>query len=300
VGFETGDVHCFRSGRAEVIPIAMYPLPVSALATSSDGRSLVVLRSQGSQSGILSSYARSADGTYHLLLGMSVDDLTQPWLTPILTVDGEEIVGVWDGESLYYLTVRTLISWGSTPRPGSGVSPPAGLLLPRTGRTELPFSVLMPFGESWLVVDPSGGSLSATQLRWRPSLRPSSSLRSLALSSNRSDPEHLEVVGLEGDGCLHWAELRSEAEAGRLELVANNRATTAGGYLATTLIRSRVIAAVTASRIDWLRCGADRFARSSSTNVTMHSAVACFFSRRTGELIVVNSGGDLDRVVVPL
>ncbi|AGA26452.1 tetratricopeptide repeat protein [Singulisphaera acidiphila] len=297
LGFEAGDVYGYRPERNEIVLVASDPHPVTALAASSDGQSLVVLRSIGQDSGVLSSYAASPDGTYRLILGMTVDDLSGPWLTPILTVDGVELVGVWDGQAIYYLTVRTLTSWGSSSLTRPDADPPAGLLVARPGKTGLPFSLLIHDGREWCLVEPTGTTRHATGLVWRPSQAQGNSLRSVMLAWNQSDAEHLELVGLDREGALFWSALRFEE--GLLDLVASNRSLRSRPCLAATLVRSRLVAAVTASQVEWLRCGADRFTVTHSTRVEIPEAIACFPSRRTGELIVVSRDGCLERIAVP-
>ncbi|SIO62485.1 Predicted outer membrane protein [Singulisphaera sp. GP187] len=297
LGFESGDLYCFRPAKYEVVLVATAPSPVAALATSVDGQSLVVLHGTSHDSGLLSSYAASPDGSYRLLLSMTVDDLSRPWLTPILTVDDVELVGVWDGQALYYLAVRTLTSWGSTALTRPDADPPAGLLLPRPGKTGLPFAVLIHDGREWCLVEPTGTTRHATGLVWRPSQNQLNTLHSVVLAWICSDGEHLELVGPGRDGALFWAALRFEE--GRLDLVASHRLLGAEPSLAATLIRSRLVAAVTATQVEWLRCGADRFNPASSTRIELPSAIACFPCRRTGELIVVSRDGCLDCINVP-
>lgn len=299
LGFEAGEVYRFRPERNEVVLVATQPHPVTALAASGDGQSLVVLRATGLDSGVLSSYAASPDGTYRLVLAMTFEDLCDPWLTPVLTVDGVELVGVWDGQALYYLTVRTLTYWGNTTLTRPDADPPAGLLLAHPGKTGLPFSVLIHDGREWCLVEPSGTSRHATGLVWKPShsQTQSNSLGSVILSWYRSDVEHLELVGLDREGALFWALLRFEE--GLLDLVASHRILRGTPYLTATLIRSRLVAAVSGTQIEWLRCGADRFTVTHATRIELPTALACFPSRRTGELLVVSRDGVLDRISFP-
>lgn len=296
VGFKAGEVYCFRPERNEVILVAKEPLTVAALAASHDGQSLVVLRKTGQSTGVLSSYAASPEGTYRLVIGMTVDDLSQPWLTSILTVDGVELVGVWDGQAIYYLAVRSLTSWGSSSLSRPNADPPAGLLLPRPGKTGLPFSVLIHDGREWCLVEPTATTRHATGLVWRPSQSTRSSLHSVVLSWTRTDAEHLELVGLDREGALFWATLRFED--GLLDLVASNRMLREP-YLAAALLRSHYVAAVTPTHVEWVRSGADRLTVTHSTPIEISTAIACFPCRRTGELIVLSHEGCLERVHAP-
>lgn len=298
VGFEGGEVFCFRPERSEVVRVASYDLTVTSLAASPDGRSVVILRSGAHQLGVVGSYARAADGSYRLLLGSPIDDLTEPWLTPIMPGDDKDLVGLWDGHELYVMTVASLTSWGSMTLPRPDARPTAALLIPREDDdAEHEFNVLVHDGREWCLAEATGRSRHATGLVWRPSLPEKNVLRSIPLSWLQADPEHLELAGLGGYGTLHWAALRNEE--GRLDLVATNSAAREGGYLAAALARSRLVAAVTDSHVEWLRCGADKFTLASRIEASVPSAVACFCTRTTGELIVVCADGFVGRLPIP-
>jgi tetratricopeptide (TPR) repeat protein len=298
VGFEGGEVFCFHAERSEVVRVASYELPVTSLAASPDGRSVVILRSGGHQLGVVGSYARAADGSYRLLLGSPVDGLTDPWLTPVMEGVDKELVGLWDGDELYVMTVASLTSWGSMTLPRPDACPPAAFLIPRgDDDAEHEFNVLVHDGREWCLAEATGRSRHATGLVWRPSLPAENTLRSIPISSLQADPEHLELAGLGGFGTLHWAALR--AEEGRLDLVASNSAAREGGYLAVALARSGLVAAVTDAHVEWLRCGADKFTLAYRSEASVPSAVACFYTRTTGELIIICADGFVGRVPLP-
>jgi hypothetical protein len=97
---------------------------------------------------------------------------------------------------------------------------------------------------------------------------------------------------------LHWAAFHKGD--GRLDLLASGVATEDdGGYLAAAIVRPRLIAGVTRTRIDWLRAGTSRFTLRGSTPVALPSAVACVDSPRSGELIVIGRDGTIARVPIP-
>ena len=83
LGFEGGEVYCFRPERSEVAAVANYQLPVAALGVDPSGRSVVVLRAARGRSP-RSARAREPDGSFRLLLGTTVADVNEPWLTPVL------------------------------------------------------------------------------------------------------------------------------------------------------------------------------------------------------------------------
>jgi tetratricopeptide (TPR) repeat protein len=296
LGFEGGEVYAFRPEHLEVARVASYDLPVAALSADPAGRSVVVLRVGGSRTGALSAHARQPDGSYRLLLGSPVDGLAAPWLTPVLPAAGEDVVGLWDGESLYLQTVADMAPRGSLSLPVRDASPRAALLIPRHDGSSV--SVLIHDGRVWSLIHPAGHLLPTGGLTWRPGLPDGSTLRSVPLSWAWADPANLELAGLGDYGTLYWATFRDDANG--LRLTTSCTSADRGGYLAATIVRPGLVAAVARSRIDWLRCGVGRFTASTSTDVALPAAVACFATRRTGELIVACSDGFISRVPIPL
>lgn len=298
LGFEGGEVFCFRPDRSEVMHVASYDLPVAALATSNDGSWLVILRHADDQEfGILSAYARAPDGGFRLVLGTTVAVLAHPWLTPVARVHEHAVVGIWNGRALDVMRTANLEVCGHLALDRPDASPPAAVLLPGSGSKDTEFAVLIHDGREWCLAEPSRVARHATALVWRPSLPHDSTLRSISLSWTHGLDDHVEIVGLGRYGTLHWASLRSED--GRLDLVALNSSAREGGYLAGCLLGSRTVAGITDTHIEWLRCGADRFTLNSATDLKLATAVACFASARTGELLVVRSEGRIARVRVP-
>src|SRR5262249_46067820 len=129
LGFEEGGVFCYRPDRNEVQLVAAYDLPVASLAVDHAGASLVVLRVGSHERGAISTYARSANGAYRPLVGHQIDGLADPWLTPVLSFDGEHVVGLWEGQGLFLMMISTLTSSGRMSLPRPDAQPPAALLL---------------------------------------------------------------------------------------------------------------------------------------------------------------------------
>ncbi|MBV8381466.1 MAG: tetratricopeptide repeat protein [Planctomycetaceae bacterium] len=297
LGFEGGEVYCYRPEWAEVVRVAADGHPVVSLAVDPEGLTVVILRAVGAGFGALSTYARHPDGSYRLLTGTALEGVSGPWLTPVLAGSGEEKVGLWDGRDLVIFHVASLETRGRL-EVGSQESPPEAALLVSWSEDEDPGAILHRHRE-WCFV--RQGAMKAGRrgsgLAWRPGLSPASRLRSVLVSWAWSDPEHLEVAGLGDSGSLHWAAFH--VVDGDLDLVASNVATDETGYLAATLVRPGVVAGVTRSRVDWFRSGASRFTLRTRNHQAIPSAVACFPSGRTGELIVVCGDGFISRVPIP-
>lgn len=296
LGFEGGEVFAYRPEGAEVVRIADYELPVAAIATDPDGRLLAVLRSNRSSHGAVSTYERRPDGSYRVLHGTTMDGVERPWLTPILDGGAEDLVGLWDGQALYVMAVQSLAARGSV-TPPRGLEPPtAGLLLPGPIAEDPGRSVLLPIDGRWRIDPTWGPSLADTGLSWTPLLPAGTTLRSVPLSWSRPSPSELELAGLARSGTAFWAMLG--ADGAGLTLLARN-VSAAGDALAVGHVLPGQLAVVRPDRVDWLGAGGDRFTPRRSTPIAIPSAVACFPSAATAELVVVCSDGFVARVKYP-
>ncbi|HWE40625.1 MAG TPA: tetratricopeptide repeat protein [Isosphaeraceae bacterium] len=296
VGFEGGEVYVYRPERAEVVRIADYELPVAALATDPDGRTLAILRSGRSSLGALSTYERQADGSYCLLHGTTMDGVERPWLTPILLGAVEDLVGLWDGQALYVTAVGSLTSRGSITPPRGQAPPPAGLLREIPGAAGPGHAAFLPIEGRWRLLDERGRSRRDSGLSWLPLVAVGGTLRSVDPSWRPIDPDHLEVAGLARSGTAFWALFGTDG--GGLDLIATHTSRE-GDYLAVGHVRPGQVAAVRADRVDWLRAGGDRFTTVRSTPISIPSAVACFASLATSELVVVCADGFVARLNFP-
>jgi tetratricopeptide (TPR) repeat protein len=294
LGFEGGEVYCVRPATGEVVLVAAYNLPVVALSAEGAGRRLVVLREGGSGHGILGTFERRPDGSYRLLLGTHVDGLASPWLTPVRSGPGDDLVGLWDGQALYVFAVGSLTPRGTLTFSGTDAEPTAALLIPRSGGVGEEPAALIHDGSWWWLVAPDGPPARPTGLRGKPCLPEGSPLRCTPVSWARSYPEHLEMVVLDEHGTLDWANLR--LVGGDIDLIEQGSSGPRRGYRAATLIKPGVVVGVSLTAVDRYTCGAGRLAFVHSIPAQLDSAVACFPSRRTHDLFVVDGEGSVRRV----
>src|SRR5262249_17939158 len=134
--------------------------------------------------------------------------------------------------------------------PGSAL----GVLRATADHREGPVTLLLfHFGSIWHVQlreSTAESTAFETQLGWTPERTRGTTLRCVSVLRLGED---LEVAGLDSPGFLHWSRLcRVDA---RLMVTAALSAAPLGGYLAVTIIRSGVVAAVAHNRIDWLHAG---------------------------------------------
>jgi hypothetical protein len=142
-----------------------------------------------------------------------------------------------------------------------------------------------------------GKSVRRLLLGWRPTLPEGHTLRVAPLACIQVEPERFELAGLDREGVIYWSSLKiNDAELIR---TSNNISEGETVYQATTLVRPGLVAGVTKSRIDWLRCRPQKFALVASTPVVIDSPIACFPALRTDELVVVCRNGTLICVPTP-
>ena len=177
--------------------------------------------------------------------------------------------------------------------------PVTGILLltgSSTNAADRGLVVLTHDGPRWVVRDLDRMSPTLTPFRWQPGSPGSSTLCSVPIVS-RFVPPYLDLLGLDASGAVHAVQFH--AEDGCLELVAERVASTPGGYLAAARSGTYGVVAIARERIDWLNASAERFSVARTVNVGLRSAVACFSSPLTHEVLVVCADGFIARVLTP-
>jgi tetratricopeptide (TPR) repeat protein len=296
LGFDSGDVFLVRPSTGQVSWVCAGDLSVAALATDLEGEILVVMRSVRSRSGRahrgrIDALVRTAQGFYEAFTGFPIDDVNEPWLTPVLETTPQKMVGLWDGQALYLQEVPCLAEWGCLTLPDPDARPTCGLLIPPGIGAEEGPTLLIHDGSRWSLLgierwQPFGP-------RWTSPKGGGSSLRSAPLSWTWSDTEVLELTGLDEHGALNWCSVRIHHGA---HLLANSATTDPSRFLATTLIRPGLVAGITPTRIVWLQRGSEQFAIRSTTPLNAASVVAGFPARASRDLMLVCRDGQVLRV----
>jgi tetratricopeptide (TPR) repeat protein len=303
LGFASGDVVCFdlRTGAQVVLPHG--PGAVTALATDSSGRRVLVVRARDEEMGHLSGHTVQAGavqpGAWRPLLLEG-----EARLTPIHD-DGEGLVGLWNGATLRLLSgpdflpivdVSALLEFDLSDFR-------AGFLLPSPGRCRLAlvaggrlalFAVkfVRETGFGQPVCVPCGD----VEMPWRPGMPAGCSLEAPPLSWGLTGPRVLELAGASPEGLLFWsaAHLSTAGQVGDCESAFSGD----DHYRAAALLGPGAVAGVTRSAVHWLRGGARLRVRGTSS-AELGDAVACFASPTTAELLVVGATGDVVRVPLP-
>jgi tetratricopeptide (TPR) repeat protein len=310
VGFETGEIVCFRPKRDEVIhfPVSTSS-PVTSLATDAGGDYVVALREDVHTPTNLTSYARSGASGYRVE-GQAVFNAGRFWLTPFLAGrphwSNHYILACLEGDRISFLRGLLLTHAGSLVGPGEGFAFHGGLVLPSFHHPARLAILLFGSNHVWYGEDLIEDRHHWTPVRWydtglswTPARQEDTSLKGPPWSWLITDQEHLELAGLAAHGIVYWSKLHVGPDD--LKVVATNVSVRAEGYLAACLVRPGFVAGVSRAHVDWLRSGGKNFslAAGAPTRIPLPTALACFPSHATNELIVICRDGAIVRIPIP-
>jgi hypothetical protein len=274
--------------------------PVTGLVVDFDGTTVVIASMSADRTSSLACFRRHPDGSFRRHPETHIVPGPHGWLTPILPWGVERLVGFSDGHELLVIDAASGMLWQRVAITALAVGPPSTALLLSAGTASSPpesrFVVVTHDGSRWIVLSALGKMRYDTAYHWLPGIPASSSLPSPPISW-RFVPPSLELLGLDSSGAIHAA--RFHAEESELELLSAQVATTPGGYLATARTGTTKLVAVSAQRIDWLDCAADRLHVVHKLDLGFPTAVACFASPSTQETLVVCSDGFVACVTAP-
>jgi tetratricopeptide (TPR) repeat protein len=325
IGFESGEVVCFRPKTAQVIPFPRErsiesftrimvdawnggtdvsdldrPPPVISLATGPAGDTVVVLRGHSAVGiGFLASYQRGTTGVTSLD-NRQIPLKGQAWLTSLW----EGLVGICTGAQVEILQERNLVPITHIEKSVAGWDrPAAGLLLPTVNR-ELHATGGLFLGsrgvwyfDNCLRRRPR----DFVRIGWTPAVPEGGDLKTPQLSWHWNGANELELAGITNDHSLYWSKLR--LEAGRLSLVSTQASALKGEddrYLAAAIIRPGVLAAVTQKHVAWFRCGSMKGLNNySMTAIPSRSVVACFPFEPSEQLVLIERDGTVLEIQTP-
>jgi hypothetical protein len=307
-GFGGGGLVCFDPSTGATAPLhrAEEPSwPVVALATDAIGEMVVVVRGRDSASAELCSYHRIRYAknalSYSARQCRPLEQVAGPFvLTQVLSEWPEPIIGLWAGGRLTFLRRFDLVPSGGL-NFGLDVQTEETALLSPYGTGSNPGVLFSMMGSFFSAGESDAGGFEL-HTHWSAGREPGSSLRVPLVSHRPGVGQALELAGV-GNGAAYWTELtyRSDGPGGgwAYEVTCTDGYTNpAERYLVACLVRTRGVAAVHRSGVDWLRAGA-KLAPHNRTAALLPSAVACFHSLPTNELLVVGADGELTRVPVP-
>jgi hypothetical protein len=290
LGFESGLICIFRPDSEQVVEVPTNHGTVVAISVEPQGQMLASLHD--SHRGLkLCCFRRRPDGAYRLKTEIGIDAAKKHWLTPILRMGVERLVGVSDGRGLIIFDAesglaqeRLRVADPGSPAPWAGVLLVAGEPRKPTARR---VTVLTHDSTHWVVLDPADDRLYPTGCNWLPAETGSHALESVPLSW-RHAPPLLELVGVDGSGRVHAAEFHVDERS--VQLIACRTATTEGGYVGASHCGTSTVVAVSRSGIDWLSFHGDRFRLSKREECSLPSAIACFATHARDALVVCSRG----------
>jgi tetratricopeptide (TPR) repeat protein len=299
LGFESGEVVCYRPASGAVHRVADERSCVLSLAADEGGELVTVLGSKGPGAGTLCSYHRAVG--YRLTASRAVPLEEGAWLCPLIVADSAgALLGLWAGEGFRLLRAASLLPLGSSTLREQDGPPEAGLLRPTADERDGGPGLLVLgdrcatyYGDGGMCRD--GKPRARQSLGWRPRLREGSTLRQPPLAWLWAGPAELELAAPDPDGRgVHSSGVRFQE--GRFVTHARWYAACPAPVLAVQLIRPGLLAALTAEEVRWLRLGSHDLTPAGAVQVSLPHAVACFPHHTGRELIVVCAEGTLARV----
>jgi tetratricopeptide (TPR) repeat protein len=307
LGLKSGEVYCYRPDRGElqhvwigdlrddqltVLDIPDFeerppPGAIVSMATDAKGTTLVLLQHSDPCSFVVAC-RRGLDGKYQRIDAYARQVSNDDWLTPIGMVSGQPGYAAWFGGDLYLMQGSPRVpiqhfEWLShqTQHPVAGL-----VIVPDT--PESPGRALLLGSNSIWSIDNilARRFPKAKHLAWAPSVPEKGGLYHPLVSWLHASPDEIEFTGIGRENCLCWSKFCLKHE--------HVNATNSDGrhrYLAAAIIRPGLVAAVTDTAVEWVKCGSAVFTRQGRTPLPFSSAVACFPHQLTKQLVIISAEG---------
>jgi tetratricopeptide (TPR) repeat protein len=299
LGFGSGEVVCFQPGEGRGVPVPVRcDAKVLSLATDADGKIVAVLHATPAPPLLLSVCREGSSGEYgppeRRPWGYEPG---HAWLCPLLLED--ELTGLWTGNQMVRVIEHSdlAFTWSEAP-------PAAALLLPappQPGRAQDRIPAhrwhLFRANQVWSTVRWDTDFLAPAVLGWTPGSVAGTNLSPAPLGWLQRDLLQVELAAATASGVAGYALLAFDREGDAA--VRTSLLTKGEGYLAATVVRPGLVAAVGPARIDWLGVGGAGFKLRGTTRAELRSALACFASQPTRVLVVVGVDGGVAVVPVP-
>jgi tetratricopeptide (TPR) repeat protein len=296
IGFDNGDVFRFVPETSEVSLMASYDLPVTSIATDESGNFLVVLRANRVGDGVISSYEKTSNGFYRIVLGSPLSGIFDPWLTPIVCIDStRSLVGLGSSAELELLEVGSLISIGHihySKEPTGATS--EGVLIPAQDLNKVAYLVFSDKGAFlYTGLNPSPLRISRN---WAHNLPYTPGQNRVVSICTRSNFSTVAVIFVNGPGQgITWFEF--EFQKSMLALKGWSTIPSTHDYQVGVCLSKRSIALANDTQVDWYDIdGSSHHKHVGSTSHNLSDVVACFSSRKMHEVILLNSTGSIVRV----
>ena len=298
LGFEEGLICVVQPERNQVVELPGNHGAVVALSVDPQGQAIAAVHE--ARGGLrLCCFSKRPDGRYLARPGIPLDATERAWLTPILSMGVERLVGVGGGAVVTVYDVASgLPLFVVHVARVDGAEPWAGHLIavgPGATRSARDVTVLTHDESDWVMLDTSNNRLYPTGCKWRPGDTGAHGLLCAPISWRYAAPV-LEMVGIDQNGAVRAAEFY--ADGGSVQLIASRVATNEAGYIGAAHAGSNTVVAGSPLGIDWLSFSGDRFRLSQKwqkADLDFSSAVACF-ATHSRDAFVIGSRGLVTRV----
>ncbi|HEV3449124.1 MAG TPA: hypothetical protein VG099_31095 [Gemmataceae bacterium] len=293
LGFESGEVFCYRLLNGEIGLLSETDLPVNSLATDQNGDYLVAFRSDCAVHGIITSYKRTTGG-FRQAEQADFKIEQDSWLCSHLAGHQELFAGFWNGGEFQLLDRRTLTTEALlqvSESPSFGFHAAVILHTP-------PELTVLGFSGSTVAncrAYPAPEVRQFKILGWSPSTPEKSQLATPVIDCRPIGPDEWELTGVNEDGVVYRSALAFHK--GALLKITTHTAAEAKAYLAVAFTRPGALAAVTPRGIHWMQVSSKGLRLRKVSDVSLPSAIACFAHH--GELIIVCTEGKVVRVPFP-
>jgi tetratricopeptide (TPR) repeat protein len=296
VAFQSGEVVCYQPRAGAVLNVTDDEREIVSMSTTAQGDALVVLRLMDEGGCLVHSFAGSP--TLQSKSTWVFKDINEGSLAPGLCGDGYCFrAGIWNGRLLQVVGGPTLVPVRRVDLPES-IIPTEVLLMSSVRRDRLAALVLHWAGVAYaddiqLFPEISTGT---GMVPWSPG---EVGLHVPVIGWQHTDHDRLNIVGVGRDGQVYFCEVarplhRNEEPASGLRHWVHSHAGNQA-FLAATINHRRLIAAVTAREVAWLRMDFGRLNPvANPTPIDVASTVACFPFQ--DELIIVCADGTLHRL----
>jgi hypothetical protein len=284
LGYESGEVFCYRPRNGAVVPLPDHELLVRSIATDAEGERVVVLRASDAGNGTMTSYVCSGDGYRQ---GEEADFQVGPdsWLCDHLAGAGKPTAGFWNNGNFQFLDSSKLVTNAFLEMPAPALEFRTAIVFPAT---------LLGFDGDHVANCRGIKIHQVKKLGWQP-MRPSNcSFISPLIAWQRIGPNRVELAGIGVGGVLYHTVL--SFDNGDLLQVATQSTYDPEPFRAVTFVRPGALAAVTSEGVHWLRTGTQKMQTLAVTKASFPNAIACYAHHARHELIVVGNEGNLTQV----
>jgi tetratricopeptide (TPR) repeat protein len=296
LGFESGEIVCFRPRSSEVVTVTNVRGPVLGLSATGKGDAVLVLTHWREHFAIKSLINKGLVRrmSYEMAGMNTLSDEEAPALGSGLWGDAQRFRGsVLSQSGAQFFDGPLLLSSDRL-----GMRHVSACHFCATGDSSPGFVLMWGAEFTYFAGSPSAGQYttkgSTDGSGWNPKAR--KGLSHPLLSWLDVPPEHIQVAGIVEVGTLYVSDIRNGPTA---QLNVLTKAWSEHPVLAAALVREDIVAALTTKALCWLRFTPGGLVLLKRAHIRLTSAVACFGNPHGKEVLVVCADGTIVRVPEP-